>query len=116
MSWSKYTWTEFYRDYILPTNWSSKNPLIQKFHFRDRVLQELKGDNLKEWLEKRLNYSNFFLRVHVIWFILMLSIDLWKDWNISIPLQILNILVNLYPSLVQIHTKWRLKKILSNKS
>jgi len=116
-NWAKWTWTEFYKDYVLPTNWSTKNPLFLKIftnEYKNRVRKELTTWDIESDLNLKLKNSKIFWWIHVFWAIWLLWIDL-KDWNISLIPVVINLLVNIYPILIQINVHQRVWKILAHR-
>jgi len=117
MTWQKYTWTNIYRDYILPTNNGSKNPLIAKIWFKKKVAK-LMLKNYKEIdsnLKTKLAFSKTFFGIHSCW--LGLSTLLIATSNkILINDILIAVLLHAYPCLVQIDIHQRINKILKKRS
>ena len=93
------TGTKFYMEYILPTNCSTKNPIYKMF---------LK----QEWGIRAYNYKirfNAAIGFFIIHFILAIIFLI-----IGIPF-IVNLLVNIYPCLVQIFIGYRVYRIIKLK-
>ncbi len=114
-NWAKWTWTELYRDYVLPTNKWSKNVLIASLLGKKRVAEVLRWKTRKEieeYCKDKLGLSKSFALCHglIFFYFLYSDIENW-DW-ISISTQIINILCNLYPVLVQIDKHQRVGNIL----
>jgi hypothetical protein len=112
--WVKWTWTELYEDYILPTNWATKNPLYLKVwtsKVKDQIRDELETGDEKKDLKTRLKHSKNFWIIHSLAGVWMIVIDL-KDWDVDILIVFLNIIINIYPILVQVNTHQRINKIL----
>lgn len=119
----KYVWAKFYKDYLLPTNPSSKNPFFRELLDRSDGYS-IKTDNgliLDEWkLRKRIQsaYRNWW--IHAVCWVLQGGIWLvsLNDGMIRVAVIVLvtNILINIYPILVQKEIHDRCIKILEGRS
>lgn len=88
----------FYFDYILPTNWSSKNPVYRFLWLR--WLWSIKMYDPK----LRLKLSFFYGSIHVVGAIANITTGTFMSWS--------NIMVNVYPVIVQIWIAHRCYKII----
>lgn len=121
-NWAKWTWTEFYRDYILPTNQASKNTWIICEVTRKevaRVTQWMSSTDFIQFLELKISMSQNQKKSHACIWILHTLVTLLiylttKNIPLSASLFVLNIFINIYPVLVQINTQQRIDKILPN--
>lgn len=88
---------KFYLDYILPTNSQSKNPIV-------RIFSSL--------LEYDTDYKTRYISCYVFGGIHIVGLIAYFYMNISI---ILNILINIYPIVVQLYIGYRIVKIMKHK-
>lgn len=92
---------DFFEDYILPTNPSSKNELFMMIYWNYR------NKFLKMWLKGRIVFWYIYWVIHLWWLICHIHKDiLWID----------DILINVYPILVQVRTISRINEIMKFKN
>jgi len=114
---NKYAWVDFYQDYILPTNTSSKNIVYKKI-FRYKAWMIIDCKHLRYHLEKRKNVWKYYIWIHITWAMIMsyLTMLCYLNNNTSnkriITILVINVLINIYPILVQLRTNYRITNIL----
>jgi len=93
--------TKFYLDYILITNPTSKNPIIRSLY---RYLQNpYSATDYKS----RFNMALAAGTIHVIGVILYTYLDMFYSWS--------NLLINIYPIIIQIYVGYRLYLVKQSK-
>jgi hypothetical protein len=98
----------FFEKWLLISNPASKNIICKKI-CAVLDLNSSIHNGTREWLEKRLKEAYLNWSIHTVGFLLCLPIT--QD----LTLVTLQLLVNVYPTLVQIKIGLRVKKILNNK-
>jgi len=93
---------KFYLEWLLPTNWSSKNPFIKSLHLKNNVENRYE---IAKSLRSRLDFAYFAGTVHVFASLPMLfGINYWTF--------LLNLFINIYPVIVQIYIGSRCVRLL----
>ncbi len=110
-------WVDLYRNYLLPTNPASRNPIIQKLK---RKVEE-RCDII---ISYNITFDNDSLRRRIAtayllgWTHWLLSIlySLLPNHDITSPVNIsVHLFANAYPILVQLQTRNRLRKVLNKR-
>lgn len=118
-NWYKVTWTELYQNYILPTNPGSKNPIIATLWWKKRVAEivqkKIRNKGIS-YFKEQLFWSKLYALVHIFWFIFFAYrwYQTYNSMEIIYVNIILNLLINVYPIMVQIHVHQRVNRIMNH--
>jgi len=106
-----YLWVGLYQNYILPTNPSSKNKLFKELRSKVDKSNILNKDKLKI----RINTAYLYWGIHLVFMIIYLAGDLYPDFKPSLLTSLENLLINIYPILVQLRTRKRILNVLEHR-